>query len=342
MKAIFFKEHGGADKLIYGDRPTPRPAPHEVLLRVKACALNHLDIWVRAGIPGLPIPLPHIPGSDVAGVVEKTGALVTTVSEGDKVMVAPGLSCGECDDCLLGQDHLCSTFDILGQTHDGGCAEYIAVPAANLIPIPDPLGFEEAASFPLVFLTAWHMLVTLAKIKPGETVLVHAAGSGVGIAAIQVAKLWGARVLTTVGTDAKAAKAKALGADEVINYAKKDFAKETRALTDKRGVDIVVEHIGQDTFEKSVLSLARNGRLVTCGSTSGRQIQFDLRTFFSRNLTIHGSRMGTRRGLDEAVRFLAAKRLRPVVDKVFPLKKAAEAHVYMEERKNFGKIVLSV
>jgi NADPH:quinone reductase-like Zn-dependent oxidoreductase len=339
MKAVYFKEHGGADKLIYGERPTPHPGPRDVLVRVKACALNHLDIWLRQGIPGLTIPLPHIVGSDVAGIVEKSGAQANA-SVGSKVMVAPGLSCGECPQCLRGWDHLCPRYDILGQMHAGGYAEYVAVPAENLIPLPENLSFEEAASFPLVFLTAWHMLVTLAKVRAEETVLVQAGGSGVGIAAIQIAKLWGAKVFATAGSDAKAAKAKALGADEVINYSKKDFVHEVREKTEKRGVDVVVEHVGPDTFEKSLLCLARNGRLVTCGATTGRQVQFDLRAFFSRNLTIHGSRMGTRRGLLEAVKFLAQGRLKPVVDKVFPLKKAAEAQTYMEQRRNFGKIVL--
>ncbi|MGQ0645648.1 MAG: zinc-binding dehydrogenase [Elusimicrobiota bacterium] len=342
MKAVYFKEHGGADKLIYGDRPAPKAGPGEALVRVKACALNHLDIWLRQGIPGLPISLPHIVGSDAAGVVEKTGAGVEGLEAGQKVVLAPGLSCGRCEPCLLGLEHVCDTYDVLGQGRDGAYAEYVAVPAENVLDMPPGLSFEEAASFPLVFMTAWHMLVALAKVRAGETVLVHAGGSGVGIAAIQIAKLWGARVITTVGSDAKAAKARALGADETINYAKKDFAAEARRLTDKRGVDVVVEHVGQTTFEKSLLCLAKGGRLATCGATTGREAKFDLRLFFSRNLTIHGSRLGTRQGLRDALGHLAAGRLKPVVDKIFPLRKAAEAQTYMEERKNFGKIVLSV
>lgn len=341
MKAVYFKEHGGPEKLIYGDRPAPRAGAGQALVRVKACALNHLDIWLRQGLP-FAIPMPHITGSDVAGVVEKIGPGVSNAAPGQRVMVSPGLSCGQCDACKLGQDHLCAQFDILGQMSQGGYAEFVAVPAVNLIPVPNHLDFEQAASFPLVFLTAWHMLSTLAKVRAGETVLVQAGGSGVGVAAIQIAKLWGARVIATAGTDAKAAKAKALGADDVINYSKKDFLLEVRKLTDKRGVDVVVEHVGPATFEKSLLSLARGGRLVTCGATTGRQAQFDLRTLFSRNITIHGSRLGPRTGLDHAVRFLNAGRLRPVVDKTFPLSKAAEAQKYMEERRNFGKIVLTV
>jgi NADPH:quinone reductase-like Zn-dependent oxidoreductase len=340
MKAVFFKEHGGVEKLVYGERPTPRPGAGEALVRVKACALNHLDIWLRMGIPGLPIPLPHIAGSDVAGVVEKLGPEAAGAAPGQKVLVAPGLPCRQCDECLLGRDHLCVRYDILGQGRNGGYADYVTVPAANLVPLPEGLSFEEAASFPLVFLTAWHMLVSNAKLRAGESVLVQAGGSGVGIAAIQVAKLWGATVFTTVGSAAKAAKAKALGADHVINYAERDFVKDVRDATDKRGVDVVVEHVGPATFEKSLLCLAKGGRMVTCGATTGRQAQFDLRTLFSRNITVLGSRMGTRRDLDEALRFLKAGRLKPVVDKVFPLKKASEAQAYMEERKHFGKIVL--
>jgi len=342
MKAVFFKEHGGVDKLIYGNRPTPKPGPGEVLIRVKACALNHLDIWLRRGIPGLSLPLPHILGSDVAGVVQKISPDIHTVSVGQKVMVAPGLSCGFCPACLSGQDHLCPHFDILGQIHPGGYAQYVTVPAANLIPMPGHLSFIEAATFPLVFLTAWHMVVTLAQIRDGETILVQAGGSGVGTAAIQVAKLWKTRVITTVGSDAKARKAKALGADHVIQYRKKNFLTEVRRLTNKKGVDVVVEHVGPATFEKSFLCLANNGRMTVCGATTGAAIQLPLRSLFSRNIKIFGCRMGTRRGLVEAVSQLAAHQLKPIVDRVFPLRKAAAAHTHMEERKNFGKIVLSV
>lgn len=342
MKSIYIKEHGGPDKLIYGDRPMPKMGPSEVVIKVKACALNHLDIWVRMGIPGLAIPLPHILGCDVAGVVEKAGAAAKNIRPGERVMVAPGLSCGRCDNCMAGEDHLCAKFDILGQGRDGGYAEYVSVPAENVFEIPSHLDFVEAASIPLVFLTAWHMLMDRAKIRAGETVLVHAGGSGVGIAAIQIANLWGARVITTVGSDEKARKAKALGADEAIDYKKKDFILETRRLTDKRGVDVVVEHIGQETFEKSLMCLARAGRLVTCGATSGRDVKFDLRYVFSRNLTILGSRMGKKSGLSEALRFFNTHQLNPVVAKTFPLRKAADAHRYMEERKNFGKVVLTV
>ena len=342
MKAVYFKSHGDLDALTYGERPLPKTGPSDVLVRVKACALNYLDIWVRQGLPGMKIPLPHIPGNDVAGVIEKVGVHTKGVRPGDKVMVAPGLSCGRCESCKAGRDHLCPEYDVLGQVRDGGYAEYVSVPAANILPMPAHLSFEEAASFPLVFQTAWHMLVTEGQIRTGETVLIQAAGSGVGIAAIQVAKLWGVRIIVTVGSDDKAAKARALGADEVINYRKKDFLEEVRRKTGKRGVDLVVEHIGKTVFEKSLRCLAKGGRLITCGATTGREARLDLRLLFSRNLTVHGIRMGTLRGLKDAVRHLNAGRLYPVVDKLFPLEKAAEAQKYMLDRKHFGKIVLTV
>jgi NADPH:quinone reductase-like Zn-dependent oxidoreductase len=342
MKALFIKAHGGPDKLIYGDRPTPKAGPGQVLVRVKACALNHLDIWVRQGLPNVLIPLPHILGSDVSGVVEKTGADVKNIPVGRRVMLSPTLSCGRCETCLKGAEHLCAKFEILGQMKDGGCAEFIAVPAANVIDIPEILSFEQAASFPLVFLTAWHMLVDRAKLRAGETVLVQAGGSGVGIAAIQIAKVWGAKVIATVGSDDKIVKAKALGADEVVNYVKKDFLTEVRRLTDKRGVDVVLEHIGGNVFEKSLQVLAKGGRLTTCGATAGPLVQPDLRYVFSRNLSIHGSRLGPHSALREALRHLSNGRIRPVVDKIFLVKKAAEAHTYLESRKNFGKVVLTL
>lgn len=340
MKAIFFNHHGGPDVLQWGDVPTPTPGPNEVLIQVKACALNHLDIWVRMGIPGITVPLPHILGADVAGVIEAVGSSVKNWSSGQKVLVAPGISCGACPHCQAGNDHLCDTYDILGQQSNGGYAEYVKVPAANLLPFPDPLTFEEAASIPLVFLTAWHMLVTNGNIQKGQTVLIHAGGSGVGIAAIQIAKLKGAHVITTVGSPEKKKRADAL-ADEVVNYRETDFQQDVLRRTNKRGVDLVVDHIGQETFEKSLMSLAKGGKLLTCGATSGRQIQFDLRTLFGRNITIHGSRMGKKTGLHDVMEHVKSGRLKPVIDSVYPLKDALQAHKRMEDRKNFGKIVLA-
>lgn len=343
MKAIYFNQHGTPDVLQWGDVPTPTPSPNDVLIQVKACALNHLDIWVRMGIPGLTVPLPHIPGADVAGLIESTGANVTTWKPGQKVLVAPGISCGNCAHCKDYNDHLCDQFDILGQQSNGGYAEYVKVPAANLLPFPENLSFEEAAALPLVFLTAWHMLVTNGNIQKGQTVLIHAGGSGVGIAAIQIAKLKGAHVITTVGTSEKGKRAKALlGVDEVIHYRETDFQQEVMRITNKRGIDLAVDHIGQETFEKSLMSIAKGGKLLTCGATSGRQIQFDLRTLFGRNITIHGSRMGRKSGLIDVLTHVKANRLKPVIDSVYPLQEAAQAHRRMEERKNFGKIILAV
>jgi len=340
MKAVVFHEFGGVEKLRYQDFPDPKPGAGEVLVRVKACALNHLDLWQRQGLSG--VNLPHISGSDVAGVVEECGAGVTGIQKGDEVIISPGISCMKCIKCLDGDDNQCNEYNILGYRNNGGYAEYVVVPAVNVIPKPKGLSFEESASVPLVFLTAWHMLVNRGKVKPGDKVLVHAGGSGVGIAAIQIAKLFGAFVITTVGSDEKIEKAKSLGADEVINYRKQDFEQEVKRITNKQGVDIIVEHIGPEVWEKSIRVLARNGRLVTCGATSGPSASIDLRYVFSRHLAILGSYMGRKNELLEVLKFVDAGKLKPVVHKVFPLKDAAQAQQEMLDRKNFGKIVLKV
>lgn len=340
MKAIVFREHGGPEKLELASVPTPKPGAKDVIVQVKACALNHLDIWVRQGIPGIPIPMPHILGSDIAGIVSETGAEVATAKPGDEVMAQPGLSCGACQQCLSGADNLCGAYDIIGQRSDGGYAEYVKVPAANLIAKPERLSFEEAAAIPLTFLTAWHMLVGRAKVRPGEDVLVLAAGSGVGVAAIQIAKLHGARVIATASSDEKLAKARELGADETINYREHDFAQEVKRLTNRRGADIVVEHTGAETFPSSVRALASNGRIVTCGATSGAEASFDIRHLFFRHLTFYGSMMGSKSELLEAMKFVRSGKLRAVVDRVFPLEEARAAHEHMLNRAQFGKIVL--
>jgi NADPH:quinone reductase-like Zn-dependent oxidoreductase len=340
MKAVVFHEFGGVEKLKYEDFPDPKPGPGEVLVRVKACALNHLDLWQRQGLPG--VTLPHISGSDVAGIVEDTGPGVRGIQHGDEVIISPGISCMKCIKCLDGDDNQCNDYNILGYRNNGGYAEYVVVPQVNILPKPKSLSFEESASVPLVFLTAWHMLVNRGKIKPGDTVLVHAGGSGVGIAAIQIAKLSGAFVITTVGSDEKIEKARALGADEVINYKKQDFENEVKRITNKQGVDIIVEHIGPDVWEKSIKILARNGRLVTCGATSGPSASIDLRYVFSRHLAILGSYMGRKSELLEVLKFVGSGKLKPVVHKVFELKDAAQAQQEMLDRKNFGKIVLRV
>ena len=340
MKAAIFRKHGGPEVLEYADVPEPQIRANEVLVEVKACALNHLDIFVRNGLPGIDIPLPHILGNDIAGVVREVGELVTWVKPGAEVLVNPGVSCGHCEACLSGQDNLCREYDIIGYRRNGGYAELVAVPGVNVIPKPEQLSWEEAAALPLVTVTAWHMLVTRANVQPGEDVLVHAAGSGVGSIAIQIAKLRGARVLTTASTDEKLQKARELGADETINYTQADWPKEVRRLTDRKGVDVVVEHTGAQTWPGSISSLKNNGRLVTCGATSGYDARTDLRQVFYRHLTLLGSFMGSKAELLEAMKFVRAGKIRAVVDRVLPLSEARQAHEAIEERAQFGKIVL--
>ena len=342
MKAVIFRQHGGPEVLEYTDVPEPQIRANEVLVRVKACALNHLDIWARGGLPGIEIPLPHILGNDVAGVVKQVGELVTWVKAGDEVMVQPGVSCGHCEACLSGNDNFCREYDIIGYRRDGGYAEFVAVPGVNIVRKPSQLSWEEAAALPLVAVTAWHMLVTRANVQPGETVLVHAAGSGVGSIAIQIAKLRGARVLTTASSDEKLAHARELGADETINYTNSDWPKEVRRLTDRKGVDVVVEHTGAATWPGSIASLKPGGRLVTCGATSGFDARTDLRQVFYRNLNILGSFMGSKAELLEAMKFVEQRKIRAVVDRVLPLSDARQAHELIENRAQFGKIVLSV
>jgi NADPH:quinone reductase-like Zn-dependent oxidoreductase len=341
MKAVRFHEHGGPEALRYEPAPDPELAPGEVLVRVRACALNHLDIWERKGLERISIPMPHISGSDVAG--EVVAAAAPEVAAGRRVMLQPGVSCGRCEACLAGLDNECACYEVLGyRNHPGGYAELVKVPVQNLVPIPDEITFIEAAAFPLTFLTAWHMLITRAHLKRGEDVLVLAAGSGVGQAAIQIAFLHGARVFATAGTDEKLERARRLGAYDVINHHRQDVAGEIRRLTNRRGVDVVIEHVGQATWPHSVRALARGGRLVTCGATTGYDGAIDLRALFARQLSILGSYMGTKGELLRAARFFFAGQLKPVVDRVFPLADAAEAQRRLEASEQFGKIVLEV
>lgn len=340
MKATIFRQHGGPEVLEYTEVPNPSIRPDEVLVQVKACALNHLDLFVRTGLPGIAIPLPHILGSDIAGIVSEVGDLVTWVKAGDEVIVQPGVSCGHCAECLRGQDNLCREYDIIGYRRDGGYAEFVAVPAPNILPKPASISWEDAAALPLVTLTAWHMLVTRANVKPGEDLLVHAAGSGVGSIGIQIGKMLGARVIATAGSDEKLAKARELGADEVINYTNGEWTKEVRRLTDRRGVDVVFEHTGADTWPGSISALKNNGRLVTCGATSGFDARTDLRQVFYRHLTILGSFMGSKSELIEAMKFVREGKIRAVVDQSLPLSEARRAHELIEQRAQFGKVVL--
>ena len=341
MKAVIFKQHGGPEVLEHAETPNPNVRENEILVEVKACALNHLDVWVRGGLPGIEIPLPHILGNDIAGIVREVGSLASWVKAGDEVMLHPGVSCGHCAECLAGRDNLCRDYDILGYRRDGGYAELVAAPAVNVIPKPANLSWEEAAALPLVTVTAWHMLVTRAKVQPGEDVLIHAAGSGVGSIGIQVAKLRGARVIATASSDEKLQKAKELGADEVVNYSRDDWPKEVKRLTDRRGVDVVFEHTGAATWPGSIASLKSNGRLVTCGATSGYAAQTDLRMVFYKHITILGSFMGSKAELLEAMKFIEDGRIRAVVDQTLPLAEARRAHELMEDRAQFGKLVLT-
>jgi len=340
MKAVVFDEHGDTSVLKYRDVNEPEIAADEVLVKVEACALNHLDIWVRTGLPNVKIPLPHIGGSDVSGVIEKTGPTVKNVKPGDKVIISPGTGCGTCRNCVSGADNLCRKYTLFGYMIDGGYAEYMKAPARNAIPIPQGMSFDEAAAVPLVFLTAWHMLVTRAQIKPGETVLVQAAGSGVGSAGIQIAKMFGAEVITTASSQEKLDKAKELGADHVVNYVEEDFMKRAREITNRRGVDIVFEHTGSSTFEKSVYSLTTNGRLVTCGATTGYETNIDIRYVFAKHLSIFGSYMGSLGEMHNVLKFFESGKLKAVIDRSFPLEETAAAHLYMTERRQFGKIIL--
>jgi NADPH:quinone reductase-like Zn-dependent oxidoreductase len=341
MRAVRFHQHGGADVLRYEEAPEPVAAAGEALVRVRACALNHLDLWERRGLPHVMFPLPHISGSDVAGEVVEPGA--SGVAAGRRVMVQPGVSCGRCAACLAGRDNECAQYEVLGyRNHPGGYAEYVKVPAQNLIPIPDHVDFVHAAAFPLTFLTAWHMLVTKARVRRGEDVLILAAGSGVGQAAVQIAALHGARVFATAGSDAKLERARQLGAAEVIHHHQQDIAEEIKRLTNRRGVDIVVEHVGEATWAKSVRSLARGGRLVTCGATTGGKGTLDLTALFAKQLSIEGSYMGTKGELLEVAPLLFGGQLEPVVDTTFPLAEAAQAQRRLEDSAQFGKIVLEV
>lgn len=342
MRGVVIREHGGIEKLEITEVPEPVARPGEVIVRVRAVALNHLDIWVRRGVPGHKFPLPIIPGSEVSGVIETVTSAAGGWSAGDEVIVAPGFSCGLCAACLSGNDPLCRHYGIYGENADGGCREKIAVPVRNLLRKPARMSFADAAALPLDMLTAWHMLLARAQLRPGETVLVHAGGSGVGTAAIQIAKLWGATVYATAGSAEKAARAKELGADAVIEYRATDFLAEVRSLTGKRGVDIVFEHVGADTFDRSLRALTKGGRLVTCGATTGADVTINLRLIFFKLLSILGSTMGSIAELHEIMKHVEAGRLRPVVDRVLPLEEIGAGHRILEEREAFGKVVLGI
>lgn len=344
MKAVVFEEHGGIDKLKYVDVGDPLISASEVLIRVRASACNYNDIWARRGLPGMKIALPHISGSDVAGEVLEVGPLADSgIEVGQEVIIHPGLSCRKCEFCTSGQEYFCRQYKIYGfQTGplDGGHAELVKVPDVNVLLKPKHLPFEEAASLPLVLMTAWHMLVSRAHIHAGDYVLVWGAAGGLGSMAIQIAKNFGATVIGVAGSDRKLEKARELGADYVINHTSANFLEEVRRITERRGVDVVFEHPGQSTWERSIQSLRWGGTLVVCGATTGFEAKTDLRFLWNKQLNLLGCHMGTKAELLEALKFVEADKIKPILHHVLPLSQAAKAQQMMEEREVVGKIVL--
>lgn len=342
MKALAFTEFGGPEKLALQDVPTPAIGPGEVLVRVRACALNHLDLFVREGIPALRTPLPFWTGCDIAGDVAEVGAGVDGVKAGDRVCVNPNLTCGRCEYCIQGEDSQCVRYGIVGEHVPGGLAEYVKVRGDNVLALPDAVSYEDAASFILTNMTAWRMVVTQGQARAGQDVLILGVGGGVSSTAVQIAKLCGARVIATSSSDDKLARARALGADVGINYTREDWARRVFELTGRRGVDLVIENVGRTTWESSLRSLRKGGRLVTCGATSGPIAETDIRIVFWKQVHIIGSTMANRREFNEVMALFFAGRLRPIVDTVMPLAEGAEAQRRLAEGRQFGKIVLRV
>jgi NADPH:quinone reductase-like Zn-dependent oxidoreductase len=340
VKAALFREHGGAEKILYESYRDPVAEAGEVVVRVKACALNQVDMLLLDGRFPPPEGLPHVNGCEVTGTLETVGAGVKGLERGARVIIFPGFSCGRCEYCQRGRRTVCVRYGYLGAAKDGGYAELVKAPAANILPLPDAISFEAGAAVPLAMLTSWHALVAQVGLRPGQTVLVQAAGSGVGSAAIQIARLCGARVITTVGSDDKIDFARSLGAERVVNYRTQDFVEETKRWTDKRGVDVVIEHIGGETFERSVYALTRLGTLVTIGSHDTHWGRVDLRHVYSKNLRIVGTNLGSILELGTILDHLADGRLKPVIDRVFPLADARAAVQHVLDRKNRGKVLL--
>jgi len=339
MKAAYLTAHGGTEVLTYGELPDPVPETGEVLVRVHACGINHVDLWIRKGLPFIKLQYPFIPGVDIAGEVA-AGPRDGGIALGTRVLVNPGVSCGRCRSCLSGRDNFCAHYRVIGGHLSGGYADYVRVPVQNLVPLSSGVSFVSGACLAGGFATAWNMIFDQAKVEPGEWVLIHAGGSGVGSAAIQLARLVGANVITTAGSDEKVEKAKTLGAHHGINYRTHDFLREVRRITRKRGVDVVIEHIGEDVWERSLLCLATGGRLVTCGATSGYQPKTNLRHVFFRNLRILGIESASKACLFRIVQLVAEGKLKPVLDRALPLREVREAHRVVEERQQFGKVVL--
>jgi NADPH:quinone reductase-like Zn-dependent oxidoreductase len=334
---------GGIEQLAYADTDQPALSePTEAIVKLKAAAINHIDIWNRLGATGMVTHLPHILGADGAGVVVEVGERVQNVKKGDAVCLYPPVGCGHCEFCLTGRDFMCVHLRVLGERLEGTYAEYVKLPAENCFPVPTGFSFEEAAAFPLVFITLWRMLFTNARLKPGETLLIIGIGGGVASAALQVAKKIGANVIVTSGSYEKLERAKSLGADHGINHSKKDFAQETKALTSNRGVDVVLDCVAGEVWQKSLAALTTGGRLVTCGATAGGQPTDDLTAIFSKHLKIYGSTLGSREEFLQLLSFMTVSNIKPIIDRGFPLKEAALAQRYVEEGKQFGKVVLQI
>jgi len=340
MKAVVFHQHGGPEVLRYEDVADPKPGRGEVVIEVKATSINHIDIFLRRGMPGVKVPLPKIAGSDAAGVTREIGPDVADLAAGQRVVINPGISCGRCEFCSAGYGSQCVSYTMVGEHSDGAYAQLLKVPAHIVVPLPDSFPFEEAAAASLVFLTAWSMMISKGNIRPGEDVLILGAGAGVGTAAIQLAKMAGCRVFATASSDEKLERARQLGADVLINYKNEEFDKKIRELTNKRGVDVVVDYIGADTWVRSLRSARRGGRVLTCGATTGFAPQTDLRQIFFRQVQVIGSTMGSHREYMDVMKCVFRGQLKPVIDRVLPLAEAAKGHELIENRSVFGKIVL--
>lgn len=341
VKAIRIHEHGGSEKVLIDEIPAPAPRPNEAVVKIAATSLNHLDLWVRDGMRNMKLPLPMILGSDGAGTITEVGSSIHDLKSGDRVLIAPGWSCGECEQCLSRHDNLCSEYKILGENCDGTDAEFVTARRDNILRLPENVTFEDAAASSLVFITAYQMLVEKAKVHSSEDVLVMGAGSGVGTAAIQIAKLFKARVIAVSGSDEKLEKAKAIGADEVINYNNEKISEGIRRLTGKRGVDVVFEHTGAGTWGESIRSAARGGRIVTCGATTGAEAVTDLRYVFAKQLTIYGSTMGSKVLLFTMLDLMARNKFKAVIHRKLPYTEVREAQEILEQRRHFGKLVLT-
>lgn len=342
MRTAVIKQHGAPETISFEDRPIPSPGENEYLIRVRAVGLNHLDTWVRRGVPGHEFPLPLVPGSDIAGTIEKAGLAAKLFKPGDRVVVNPAVSCGHCVYCDSNRDHLCAKWGLMGETTDGGCREYITVHERQLHVLPPQLSFEQAACIPINYVTAWQMLVGKAKVRPGETILIQGAGSGVSVACIQIAKLHGMQVFVTSNSEEKLQRAKLVGAHRFINTTKESFREAIKNLTSKQGVDVVVDHVGEATFMDSIKCLKRGGRLVSCGATTGADLKIDWKHVFFKNIALYGSTYGSRGDFWEVMKQFESGKLSPVLDSSVKLEELAKAHAALENRKAFGKIIVTM